>query len=537
MNASFRQLGAQLLEIWRHLGLNQKVSVIIASAALIGALAGLALWSSRAEYSLLYGRLAESEGARVISELDNAKIPYRTGAGGTSIYVPAEKVHSVRMQLAGRGIPKGDGVGFEIFDKPNFGISDFVQRANYLRAVQGELVRTISQMDEIDSARVMIVVPENRLLLANNQHPTASVFVKVRGSSQLPSESVSSIRFLVANSVEGLKPNFVTVVDNRGHVLSETQEEDSILGLTTSQLGARRNLEHYLSKKTEGMLEQVLGPGQAIVRVSADINLDTVTRTEERFDPDGQVIRTETRNEEDNNTSQATAGEAVGLASNTASTNAPAQRGPVSSMMNKRTVGTTEYEISKTTSNVFHTAGGIRRLTAAVTIASRYEGTGAERKLVSRPPEEIEKLKRIVESSLGNDSTRGDLITLEEIPFNVQFAEEITTELNKESQREFYWTLARNVGYPLMALAVLFFMVRLLKRTPVEHIPIGVPLGHLASNGNGNGNGNGHKREWHPEVPHEVVTVDTLNQLVRENPGNVTHAIRNWLGRSSDTNT
>ena len=181
----------------------------------------------------------------------------------------------MRMQLAAKGIPKGDGVGFEIFDKPNFGISDFVQRANYLRAVQGELARTISQLDEVEAARVMIVMPENRLLLDNQKKPTASVFVRVRGNTQLPPSAVNSIRFLVANSVEGLQANRRTVVDNRGNVLSENTENDSVAGLTTGQLGVRRSLEQYLAKKAETMLEKVLGPGQAVVRVSAEINFDT----------------------------------------------------------------------------------------------------------------------------------------------------------------------------------------------------------------------------------------------------------------------
>jgi len=192
--------------------------------------------------------------------------------------------------MAGKGIPSGEGVGFEIFDKANFGISDFVQRANYTRAVQGELARTIGQLDQIESARVMIVMPENRLLTDSLRKPTASVFVRVKGNAQLPSSSVNSIRFLVANSVEGLQANNVSVVDNQGNVLSENQESDSVAGLSGNQLTARRNFEQYLSKKAEGMLEKVLGPGEAVVRVSAEINWDTISRSEEKFDPDGEVV-------------------------------------------------------------------------------------------------------------------------------------------------------------------------------------------------------------------------------------------------------
>ncbi|MBI5800746.1 MAG: flagellar M-ring protein FliF, partial [Verrucomicrobia bacterium] len=231
MNGPFSQLGDQLGGIWKQLGVNQRVSLVLATLIVVGGLAGMMLWSSRVNYALLYGRLDDAEAAKVIVVLNESKTPYRTGANG-SILVPADKVHTLRMQLASRGIPRGEGVGFEIFDKPNFGISDFVQRANYSRAVQGELARTISQLDEIEGARVMIVMPENRLLTDNTRRATASVFVKLKPHAQLPASAVNSIRFLVANAVEGLQANFVSVVDNHGNVLSENNENDSIGGLS-----------------------------------------------------------------------------------------------------------------------------------------------------------------------------------------------------------------------------------------------------------------------------------------------------------------
>src|SRR5208282_843690 len=306
MNKNLTQLGQQLAGIWKQLGLNQRISIILASGVVCAGLAAMMYWSSRTDFSLLYGKLEEGEAAKIIAALDESKIPYQIHGAG-SIYVPADKVYQVRMQMAGKGIPRGDGVGFEIFDKANFGISDFVQRANYTRAVQGELARTISQLDQIENARVMIVMPENRLLVDNSRKPTASVFVRVKGSAPLPAASVNSIRFLVANSVEGLLVNNVSVVDNLGNVLSENEESDSIAGLSNNQLAARRNVEQYLGKKAQGMLEQVLGPGQAVVRVSAELNWDTLTRTEEKFDPDGQVVRTSVING-DNTESTTSAG-------------------------------------------------------------------------------------------------------------------------------------------------------------------------------------------------------------------------------------
>ena len=147
------KLGTQLVEIWKQLGVNQRVSVLAATLVLVAGLGSIAFWSSRTDYSLLYGKLSDTEASKVIAALDDAKVPYKIGEGGGSIMVPADKVYEMRMQLAGKGIPSGDGVGFEIFDKPNFGISDFVQRANYTRAIQGELARTISQADLLQNIK------------------------------------------------------------------------------------------------------------------------------------------------------------------------------------------------------------------------------------------------------------------------------------------------------------------------------------------------------------------------------------------------
>ena len=182
MNKNLSQFAKQLAAIWQQLGLNQRISVLMATITLVVGLGALAFWSSRPDYALLYGKLDEGEAAKVIAALDESKVPYQIGRGGGSILVPSDKVYQLRMQMAGKGIPRGEGVGYEIFDKASFGVSDFVQRANYARAIQGELARTISQLDQVESARVMIVMPENRLLSDSLRKPTASVFVRVRGN-------------------------------------------------------------------------------------------------------------------------------------------------------------------------------------------------------------------------------------------------------------------------------------------------------------------------------------------------------------------
>src|SRR4051812_37148624 len=362
MNNSLLQLANQLKTIWKELGLNQRISVVLAGLLVAGGLTAVVMWSSKTDYALLYGKLDPAEASKVVAALEDSKVPYKISQAGGTISVPAEKVHYMRMQLAAKGIPRGgDGVGFEIFDKPNFGISDFVQHANYLRAVQGELSRTIGQVDMVESARVMVVMPENRLLVDNQKKPTASVFLKVRGNALLPPQTVAAIRFLVANSVEGLNSNFVSVVDNLGNVLSENNSDDSMTGLSSTQLAARKNLELYLAKKAEGMLEKALGPGQAIVRVSADINFDTVTRTEEKFDPDGQVPRSTTINDEqvDSQTSNENGG-VPGVQTNIGSgdTNNIAS-GHATTSKTRKKIAESKFEINKTTSILAQAAGGL----------------------------------------------------------------------------------------------------------------------------------------------------------------------------------
>jgi flagellar M-ring protein FliF len=534
MNENLSKLLKQLGDIWDQLGASQRASVVAATFILAAGLVAAAFWSSHADYGLLYGGLSDTESAKVIAALDDAKVSYKVGSGG-AILVPSDKVYAMRMQLASKGIPQADGVGFEIFDKPNFGISDFVQRANYLRALQGELARTISELDEVSAARVMIVLPENRLLLDKDKFATASVFVKLHGTSPLSPQTINSIRFLVANSVEGLKPNRVAVVDNLGNT-EEISDNDSLAGISSSQLAARRALEQYLAKKAQDMLETVLGPGQALVRVSADVNYNTSTTTEEKFDPDGQVVRTQTKNDEQNDTATAQNTTPTGITANTVNeTNgALASGSPVNSSKNHKTTSTIEYEIGKTTSAMTQTAGSIKRLTAAVTVAQQMEGAGPDRKPITRTPEELDKLKLMVSNALGADTTRGDTVELAELPFNDQFATELNQQLDQQVKRDFWWDLARKSVYPVLGLVALLILFRTFKQTPVQDIPLGVPVGRLAAKGGSTaGTGNGHSRfgDYGLEPQPGVVTVDVLNRLIKENPNNMTNAIREWMNR------
>jgi flagellar M-ring protein FliF len=537
MKQGLSQLHQQLLATWKLLGLNQRVSIVVTGLVVLGGLLTLTLWSSRADYALLYGRLDETEAAKVIAALDEARIPYRAATGG-SILVPSDKVHSLRMQLAGKGIPRGEGVGFEIFDKPNFGVSDFIQRANYNRAIQGELARTISQLDSVENARVMIVLPENRLLIDNQRKPTASVFLRLRGSVQLSPSAVNAIQLLVANAVEGLQYNQVSVVDNQGNLLSQNPDEDSTSSLSGNQLAMRRNFEQYLSRKAEDMLERVLGPGQAVVRVSADINWDTITRFEERFDPEGQVARTTPVNDENIESGGAPNGGIPGITGNIPpDTNSYAMVSSASTATKtKKKVTNSQFEINRTVSSILQSPGGVQRLSAAVFVAERFEGTATEPQSKPRSTEELERLRRIVQSALGineSDPDRNDEIILEEMAFSAPQNLEVDLEENRQERWQFWTDLVSRLGYPALALVIFALLWRALRRAGASNQSWSAhPSLHNPANGQHATNGNGLPAQPGDPLPN-LISVDVLNRLIRENPANMTQAVRTWLNRGN----
>ena len=532
MKEQLQRLVGQLSAIWNQIGLNQRISLVLGATLVLLGMLGLGWWSTRVDYGLLYGRIDDGEASKVVGVLDELKIPYRMTGG--QIHVPVDQVHLLRMKLIERGLPRGEGVGYELFDKSNFGISDFLQRANFVRAIQTELSRSIVLMDSVESARVFVVIPENRLLLEAQKKPTASVLIKTRGSGPLSTASVNSIRYLVANAVEGLQASQVAVMDSRGNTLVADNEADSTGGLSANQLNIRRQYEQYLGKNAETLLEKVLGPGQAVVRVAAELNFESGKKEDERFDPEGQVaIKEEVRDKKNDSETPQERGGIPGVPTNvTTDTNSAvgsASQGNSSKLAEKTTTKT--YAVTKTVSTILQAPGTLKRLSAAVFVNLRYEGEGVARKATPRTPEELEKLKRIVQSTLGIQmdpaGTRKDEITLEEMPFNEQFAAEMTKQLKKEETLQTVFTILRNLGYPLLGLVALMIFFKTLKKTSVENIPVGLPYDEaLMAEGAENVKWPGQKRRS------ETVTVGVLNQLMKENPDNMSLALRNWINRN-----
>ncbi|AOS45107.1 Flagellar M-ring protein [Lacunisphaera limnophila] len=533
-----KKFAQSLLDLWSHLGLNQRVSLMVAALAVIGGMVAVVLWSRRPDYQLLYARLGDKDSAAIISHLQTLNIPHQISSGGSTVSVPADRVHKLRMDLAAKGIPSGDGVGFEIFDKGQFGLSDFVQRTNYLRAIQGELARTISQLAGVRAARVMIVQPENRLLLTDNGvKPTASVFVDL-GGSRLEIDQVNAIRHLVANSVQGLVPDQVAVVDNRGHVLSEALKQDPTLGTASSQMRYKQQVEDYLAKKVETMLAQVIGPGQAVVRVSADIETEATSITAEVFDPEGQVIRSQTQTDDINNTSETrSGGGAVGVSANVPEKAASAEtvtNRPTSTSEQNRKNRTTTYEINRTLTNTTRNPGTIKNVTAAVLVAQRpplvpaaaatppAEGAAAPAPQPQpRSAEELNALRQVVVNALGLKPEPGQtldtIVTLQEVAFAVEPVSDQIQAIQTENKWQGWIEAASRWSAVGGAGLVLLLFLRMLSRQKPEPVPVEVLAmpPELAARSLQNGN---------------AVTPEMLNELIRQKPANIGTALRDWVG-------
>lgn len=505
-----KNFGQSLLALWKQLGLNQKVSLVVAAMAVLAGLAVIAVWARRPDMQLLYGNLGEKDVAGIVSYLQSENIANNVIAGGTAVEVPSDQVYKLRMDLAAKGLPEGDGVGFEIFDKGQFGLSDFVQRTNYLRAVQGELARTIDELQGVRGARVMIVEPENRLLLTGDSvKSTASVFVDLGGGS-LELDQVNAIRHLVANSVQGLTPDNVAVVDNHGHVLSEELNQDPTLATASSQMRYRQQVEDYFAKKAESMLDDVVGAGNAVVRVHVDIDTQATTETDEKYDPNSQVASSQTTTNETTSTVEShTAGGPAGVSSNVpekAAGNAALAR-PTTDTEQHHTNQTVTYDIDRTTTNITRNPGAIDGLTAAVIVAQ-----GAS----PRSAAEMADLKAVVMNALGIKAADAGTVTIEEMPFATEPATKEVAAIQAQS-RWGSWAEAASRWVPVVAAgAVLLVFIRLWSRQKPEPIPVEI-------------------LSMPPEVAarsmpnRSTVTADMLNDLIRQKPANVGVALRGWM--------
>ena len=296
MGEFFKRVLRLFGEYWSKVDINHKLTVIFLGTFLtIGALS-IIYYSSKPAFGVLYGSLDSDSAASVKEFLDDEKILYKIKDGGRTIEIPKDKIYSIRLSLAGKGLPKkGKAVGFEIFDKSSLGMTEFVQKINYYRAAQGELSRTIESIEGIDAARVHIVVPEESIFKEDQKDATASIALQLRSQGILDSTQIAGIRQLVASSIEGLKANNISIIDNWGNMLAQPTSGDGSVGdIASSQIGLQKSVEKHYVRKIESLLRGVLGNNNAVVRIDAMLNFDKVEKTLESYDPESAVVRQET---------------------------------------------------------------------------------------------------------------------------------------------------------------------------------------------------------------------------------------------------
>ena len=536
------EIKKNLAALWKGLSAARKVSLIASFLLSMAVLSGVVYLASKPRLTLLYGGMAPAEAAKAVEYLESKKITYEVSDGGRAIMVPAQQVYTVRMDLASQGIPtmSDGGVGFELFDKPTFGMSDFMQRANYYRALQGELSRTIRQLDEVSNARVLIVVPEDKLFGQDHQEAKASVFIQLQPGRSLNDNQVRAIRFLVANGVEGLQPERVAVVDSTGKAMADSDDGSSASDgqMNDKQRQARAELESYLQDKAQSMLDQVLGPGQAVVRISSEIDYSQTQETSEKYDPKNSAITTETTTSESTTTHSQDGSAGAGVTANSTATSDSAGK----SNEEKKEDTSNQYQVGKTVESRVIGAGSIKRLTVALMLNEKKAAT-AGGKATPRTPQEISSLENIVKAAVGftENDTRKDMISTQEVAFADLFDESAAAAPTKsmEQQINSYLPYVTQGCLILLAVGILLYF-RSVFLSPVgksENEPdsfealLNTYAGH--ANGNGNGNGNGHlpTRNGNGNGP-AILTPTELSRLIRENPDNASQALKQWLRRN-----
>jgi flagellar M-ring protein FliF len=402
-----------LLDFLKGIGAARFGAMIAVTAALIGFFAFVIMRVTQPQMTTLFTDLSVEDSSSIIKDLERQAIQFELRNDGSVIMVPKDKVTRLRMKLAEGGLPKGGGVGYEVFDKSDaLGTTSFVQNINHLRALEGELARTIRAIDRIQAARVHLVLPERPLFSREAPEPSASIVVRVRGS--LEAQQIRAIRHLVASAVNGLKPQRVSIVDESGQLLADGAATDPDQALGDER---RTTFEKRIRKQVEDIVSSVVGSGRARVQLSADFDFNKITQTSDKFDPEGRVLRSSQTREESSLTADSNGQVTVNneLPGNSSGGTAVAARD-----QSKKTEETNNYEISRTTKTEVTEAGRVNRFSVAVLVDGIYsKNEKGELVYQDRTKDQLDRIATLVRSAIGFDQKRGDQVEV----VNLRFAE------------------------------------------------------------------------------------------------------------------
>ncbi len=438
----------------------------------------LSMRISSPEMKMLYTDLSPTDSGAIAAKLEETEIKYEISSDGSRILVPSNDVGKARMLLAAAGLPNGGSMGYEIFDKQSgFGTTNFVQNINQVRALQGELAKTISSLESVRSARVLIALPERGRFSRKTSAASASVFIKIRSGASIEHQQIAAIQSLVASSVPNLKAGDVSVIDSNGNLMAKGgEEEESVLSLKSEDL--RRNFESRMQRKIEEQISRIVGIGKVTAIVNAEMNFDQISLNEELYNPEGQVLRSSQTTQEDSTEREAGSNN-VGIENNLPGVGGDFLGGSSPSSTNSRTEEVTNYEISKTVRSTVKQSGQVKKLSISVLVDGRYtEDEDGNKIYEPRSKEEMDKITALVRTATGFDEERGDVIKV----VNMQFAQIETESDAVESNLMFGFEKSDLLdAAEMLVVAIMLILVVLLVLQPMVSKLVSVDTGGRTS--------------------------------------------------------
>lgn len=506
--------------------------MLIAAVALLSvmAFAVLIFVANRTDYRPLFTNLTAEDAGEMVKKLKDSKTPYQITADGKGILVPSDKVYELRLSMASEGLPQGGGIGFEIFDRKSFGMTEFVQKLNYQRALQGELSRTISQINGVEQARIHLVIPEKSLFKENEKPATASVVLKMKSNRPLRDGEVQGVVHLMASSIEGLDPEHVTVLDSRGKILSKGNgAADPTSKVTTAMQETQRGYEKNVEERIQSLLDRIVGSGKSVARVSAVFDFKQVERVEEKFDPESIAVRSEQRTEEKGASTTTNAG-VPGVQTNLGR----AAQGTAATGGGSKNDETLNYEVSRSTAKIIEPVGALSKISVAVLVDGKYEapaavkdGQAAKPKYTPRSPDELQKIEALVKSAVGFNPERGDQLSVQNIPFQ-DTGDAGSVETPKWWSDPFFLSLFKNLLIGLGFLALILFVIRpllsslrLVRPAMLETFDPAHEMAEKLSSSE------------RAQISMQMAEQKNLIEQAKNDPYQVAQILQNWLGEDS----
>ena len=452
---------------------------------------------SEDELGVLFSNLEADDAATIITRLKEENLKYKLENDGQTILIRKDLIFEKRLTLAAEGLPQSGAVGYEIFDKNNIGLTDFVQQLNYKRALEGELARTIRSIDNVKFVRVHIMVPKSSLFIEDEKPTTASVMLQLKKRKKLAQSQIEGIANLVASSVEGMEVDKVVIVDSHGKVLSKNNERNNLVELTSSQLDLQMKVENYLENKLSTLLQGVVGQDNYIVRVSTSLNFDQIERTSESYDPESATIRSQesdTQSSTDPGTTQPQADNTI-----------------------------TNYEISKSVERMIGGIGRIERQSVAVMLNGLFAvppgaPAGTAPQYVPRSDEEIQKVTSLVQNAIGFDASRGDNVQVTNVSFDNSEYNKTQELIHNAERMELYKTIGKYASLAIAAI-VLINLLRGIFDSMQPKIEIEEKEEVLDFE----------ELEMPVETQLKMHKRKIVNEIARDKPKEVSKLIRTWL--------